>query len=62
MEQKKYDVFISYSRNDYVDELKNVIPGNEVSKIKDALTEAGISYWFDEEGIYSGQNFVEKIA
>jgi len=62
MEQKKYDVFISYSRNDYVDELKNVIPGNEVSKIKDALTEAGISYWFDEEGIYSGQNFVEKIV
>ena len=58
----KYDVFISYSRKDYVDEQKNVIPGNEVSKIKEALTEAGITYWFDEEGIYSGQNFVEKIV
>ena len=58
----KHDVFISYSRKDYVDEQKNVIPGNEVSKIKEALTEAGITYWFDEEGIYYGQNFVEKIV
>ena len=62
MTQAKYDVFISYSRKDYVDEHKNVIPGNEVSKIKEALTQAGITYWFDEEGIYSGQNFVEKIV
>ena len=53
MEQTKYDVFISYSRRDYVDERNNVIPGNVVSKIKEALTNAGISYWFDEEGIYS---------
>lgn len=62
MEQTKYDVFISYSRKDYVDEQKNVIPDNEVSKIKEALTKAGITYWFDEEGVYSGQNFVEKIV
>lgn len=60
--QKEFDVFISYSRKDYVDEQKNVIPGNEVSKVKDALTKAGITYWFDEEGIYSGENFVEKIV
>lgn len=60
--QQKYDVFISYSRKDYVDDLKNVIPGNAVSIIKKALTEVGISYWFDEDGIYSGQNFVEKIV
>lgn len=62
MEQIKYDVFISYSRKDYVDEHKNVIPGNEVSKIKEALTKAGISFWFDEEGIYSGEAFTEKIV
>ena len=61
MEKVKYDVFISYSRKDYVDEQGIVIPGNEVSKIKDALTEAGISYWFDEEGIYFGDKFTEKI-
>lgn len=58
----KHDVFISYSRKDYVDEHKNIIPNNDVSKIKDALTKAGITYWFDEEGIYSGENFVEKIV
>lgn len=61
-EQKKYDVFISYSRKDYVDEQKRVIPGNEVSKIKEALTAAGITFWFDEEGIYSGDNFVDNIV
>lgn len=59
---KKYDVFISYSRKDYVDKQKNIIPGNEVTKIKEALAEAGISYWFDEDGIYSGQNFVDKLV
>lgn len=41
---------------------KNVIPDNVVSKIKEALTKAEITYWFDEEGIYCGQNFVEKIV
>ena len=62
MEQTKYDVFISYSRRDYVDEHKNVIPGNEVSKIKEALTKAGITYWFDEEGVYSGDEFAKVIV
>ena len=62
MVMKKYDVFISYSRKDYVDKQKNIIPGNEVTKIKEALAEAGISYWFDEDGIYSGQNFVDKLV
>lgn len=62
MQKEKYDVFISYSRKDYVDEKKNVIPDNVVSKIKEALTKAEITYWFDEEGIYCGQNFVEKIV
>ena len=58
----KYDVFISYSRKDYVDEQMNVIPGNAVSKVKAALTAAGITYWFDNEGMYSGDNFTEKIV
>ena len=62
MDQEKYDVFISYSRKDYVDDNKNVIPGNEVSKIKDALTNAGITYWFDEDGIYSGDKFAKVIV
>ena len=62
MEQTRYDVFISYSRKDYVDESRNVVPGNEVSKIKEALSSAGFSYWFDEEGIYSGQEFTSVIT
>ena len=57
-----YDVFISYSRRDYVNGQNNVIPGNDVSKIKEALQKAGITYWFDEEGIYSGDNFADKIV
>lgn len=58
----KYDVFISYSRKDYLDEQKNVIPGNVVSQIKEALMGAGITFWFDEEGIYHGQNFIKIIT
>lgn len=61
MEATKYDVFISYSRKDYVDEHNNVIPGNEVSKIKDALTEAGITFWMDEKGIVPGEDYAAKI-
>ena len=59
----KNDVFISYSRKDYVDEAtKQVIPGNIVSQIKEMLDANGISYWFDEEGIYSGDAFAPLIA
>ncbi len=58
----EYDVFISYSRRDYVDEHKQVIPGNIVSKIKDLFTANGISYWFDEDGVFSGDAFGPVIA
>lgn len=58
----KYDVFISYSRKDYVDSNQNVIPGNIVSKIKEFLQANNFTYWFDEEGIYSGDSFTEIIA
>lgn len=61
MEQTKYDVFISYSRKDYIDDHENVIPNNEVSKIMRALTNAGITYWIDMEGIYSGDKFTEIL-
>lgn len=57
-----YDVFISYSRKDYIDENNVVIPGNPVSAIKELLKANGISFWFDEEGIYHGDTFAEKIA
>lgn len=58
----KYDVFISYSRKDYVDENKHVLPNNVLSIIKASLKSHGLSYWFDEEGIYSGQEFTSVIT
>lgn len=62
MEQPKYDVFISYSRKDYVDENKNVIEGNVISTIKDIFRQSGISYWMDEEGNLTGKKFAHIIA
>ena len=61
MDKTRYDVFISYSHKDYVDEQKNVIPGNEISKIKESLTGAGITFWMDEKGIVPGEDFAAKI-
>lgn len=59
----QYDVFISYARKDYIDEqTKEIIPGNIVSRIKQLLDENDISYWFDETGIYSGDQFVGVLA
>ena len=58
----QYDVFISYSRKDYVDETGNVISGSIISKIKDVLKSNGISYWFDEDGINSGDEFAQLIT
>lgn len=62
MKQGKYDVFISYSRKDYVDDNGNIIPNNIISKIKDTLTQNNISYWFDEDGIYSGDEFASILT
>lgn len=58
----KYDVFISYSRKDYVDNDGNVIPNNMLSQIKATFKANGISYWFDEEGIYSGDEFASVLT
>ena len=35
----KYDVFISYSRKDYVDINENIIKGNVISRIKELFKE-----------------------
>jgi hypothetical protein len=60
--EQKYDVFISYSRRDYVDEKDIEIPDNPISQITRALDAAGISYWFDKKGEYSGEAFVPIIT
>lgn len=59
---KEYDVFISYSRRDYADENKQVIPDNIISKIRELFDANGISYWFDEDGVYSGDAFAPVLA
>ena len=64
MEQTiEYDVFISYARSDYEDrKTKEKIPNSMVSQIKEYLSVNNISYWFDEDGIYSGDAFAKEIA
>ncbi len=61
MEQTKYDVFISYSRKDYVKD-GNVIMGNVISIIKETLHQNAISYWMDEDGNLTGEKFAHIIA
>lgn len=57
----KYDAFISYSWKDYKDENGCLIDGNIISKITKALSENGLTYWIDEEGISVGEEFPELI-
>lgn len=59
----KYDVFISYSRKDYVDEAtKEKIPNSVISIIKKSFDDNGITYWMDEEGNLTGKKFAHIIA
>ncbi|MFU2436155.1 TIR domain-containing protein, partial [Bacteroides sp.] len=39
-----------------------VIPGNAIAEIQNVFDENGITYWFDKDGIYSGQEFIEIIT
>lgn len=63
---KQYDVFISYGRRDYERDymqdgvkVKELIPHNPIIQIANALREAGISCWYDQEGVSS--NFLKYI-
>ena len=60
--EMKYDVFISYSRKDYVDEHGNPREDSAVFKLMAFLDKHNITYWFDKDGIYSGSEFVEVIT
>ncbi len=62
----KYDLFISYSRADYWDKKKKVIPGNIVSQIVDTLEayqqHYNFEYFFDQEAIDSRAAYLRRIA
>ena len=59
---EKYDVFISYARADYKDENNKPIPNNVISKITSEFKKNKISYWIDEKGIHTGDNYGPIIA
>lgn len=50
--EKKYDIFISYSRKDL----------DKVRPIVNELESLGVKVWFDLNGVESGEQFVNKIA
>ena len=60
--EKKFDVFISYSRKDYTDENEIPLDDSIVARILRVLDDNGITYWIDKEGIYSGDAFQEVIC
>lgn len=57
----KHDVFISYSRRDYVDH-EVPIPDNIIDKLLKLFDKEEISYWIDKKGIYSADKFMDKIC
>ncbi len=61
-DQNNFDVFISYSRKDYIDSHNTVIEGNIIQQIKELLAQNNISFWFDEDGVYSGDEFAPLLA
>lgn len=56
------DVFVSYAREDCYDSKGREKPGNYVSKLRKLLSDNGISYWMDVNGIYSGDKFGATIT
>ena len=62
----KYDVFISYSRRDYIDNAGNIIPGNVVSKILALFEEYkkhyNFEYFFDQDAIMSQHEYLKRIS
>lgn len=53
-----YDVFLSYSRDDF--DLAD--RANAINRITDALDDVGISYWIDQEQIHSGMEYTRLIS
>lgn len=61
-DDKMAQVFISYSKRDYIGDDGQVIRDNIIDKIAKALSDNGISYWIDREGLDLGVTYAAKIA
>lgn len=57
-----YDVFISYSRADYLDNNNNIIPDSPIVPILDAFEKNNITYWIDVDGNNATNQYMSKIA
>lgn len=57
-----HDVFISYAYNDYLDEQMQEREGNVLTRIMQALDEAGITYWLDRRELIGGVEYAREIA
>ena len=55
-------VFISYSKRDYIGKDGNILPGNVVDTVIKALSDNGIDYWIDREGLDAGTTYAERIS
>ena len=55
-------VFISYAQKDRVDATGQILPGNSVDKVLEALSAAGIAYWIDREKLQGGDTYAERIV
>jgi hypothetical protein len=55
-------VFISYSKRDYIGEDGKVLTDNVVDKVCKALSDNGITYWIDREGLDLGITYADTIA
>ena len=55
-------VFISYSKRDWIAPDGTPVAGNPVDSILAALDGAGISYWIDREQLSVGETFAERFA
>ena len=56
------NVFISYSKRDYIGDDGKVIRDNVIDIISRTFEENGISYWIDREGLDPGVTFADTIA
>lgn len=55
-------VFISYSKKDYICPDGSPLEGNVIDKIINAFNDSAISYWIDREGLDPGVTYADRIS